>query len=90
MGPNVGLISANHDVDDYDQWLEAPPIRVGDNVWIGMNTVVLPGVRIGDNVVIASNSCVSRDIPSNSVAAGVPCTVTREKPPYRGRDYSKL
>lgn len=90
VGPGVGLISANHDLNDYDHWTPSPPIVIGDNVWIGMNAVVLPGVNIGDNVVIASNSVVNQDIPSNSIAAGNPCTVIREKEPYQGKDYSKL
>lgn len=87
MGPGVGLISANHDLDDYDTWVETDPIRIGDNVWLGMNVVVLPGVRIGDNVVVGANSVVTADLPPNVVAAGNPCRVIREKAPYRGRDY---
>lgn len=90
MGPGVGLISANHDLNDYDRWPETPPIRIGDNVWIGMNTVVLPGAKIGDNVVIGSNSVVNKDIPPNSIAAGNPCKIIKEKAPYQGKDYSKL
>lgn len=90
MGPGVGLISANHDLDDYDTWENAAPIRIGDNVWIGMNSVVMPGVVIGDNVVIGANSTVTHDIPSNSIAVGNPSKVIKSKPPYCGRDYSKL
>jgi acetyltransferase-like isoleucine patch superfamily enzyme len=88
MGPHVGLISANHDPDDYDRWLPAEPIRIGDNVWIGMNSVVMPGVRIGNNVVIGANSVVTHDLPDNVVAVGSPCRAVREKPPYQGRDYA--
>jgi len=66
MGPGAGLISANHNMDDYDQWVAAPPIIIGNNVWIGMNSIVLPGVRIGENVVIGANSVVNNDIPSRS------------------------
>ena len=90
VGPGVGLISANHDLSDYDQWPKAPPIRIGDNVWIGMNSVVLPGAQIGDNVVIAANAVVTKDIPSNSIAGGNPCRAIREKKPYQGKDYSRL
>jgi acetyltransferase-like isoleucine patch superfamily enzyme len=90
MGPGVGLISANHDPNDYDRWPESPPICIGDNVWIGMNSVVLPGVQIGDNVVIAANSVVTKDIPSNSIAGGNPCRAIRTKKPYQGKDYSRL
>jgi acetyltransferase-like isoleucine patch superfamily enzyme len=88
IGPGVGLISANHDLDDYDKWPVCEPIRIGDNVWIGMNAVVLPGVRIGDNVVIGANSVVNQNISSNSIAAGNPCHIIRKKAPYKGKDYS--
>lgn len=88
IGPGVGLISAGHDLNDYDHHEKCNPIRIGDNVWIGMNSVVLPGVTIGDNVAIGAGSIVTSDIPSNSIAVGNPCRVIKEKGPYRGRDYT--
>lgn len=90
MGPGVGLISANHNKDDYDKWDYEEPIYIGDNVWLGMNAVVLPGVRIGSNVIIGANSVVSHDIPSDVIATGNPCEVVRNKPPYQGVDYASL
>ena len=51
---------------------------MGDNVWIGGNTVILPGVIVGSNVVIGAGSVVSKDIPDNTIAAGNPCKVIRE------------
>lgn len=90
MGPGVGLISANHNLSDYDIWDKTDPIIIGDNVWIGMNAVVLPGVKIGSNVVIGANSVVDKDIPDNAIAVGNPCRVLKEKPLYTGFDYSKL
>lgn len=50
-------------------------VDIGNNVFIGASTTVLPGVRIGDNVVVGANSVVSKDIPSNSVVAGNPARV---------------
>jgi len=89
MGPNVGLISANHDPNNYDQWIDIErPITIGDNVWIAMNSVVMPGVTIGDNVIIGANSVVTKDIPSNSIAVGIPCKTIKEKPAYKGRIYT--
>lgn len=88
IGANVGIISSNHSEEDYDKWDDSDPIEIGDNVWIGMNSVVLPGVKIGDNTIIGANSTVTKDIPSNSVAVGSPCKVIREKAKYEGRDYS--
>lgn len=48
------------------------PIVVGNNVYIGIRALILPGVKIGNNVVIGAGSVVTRDIPDNSVAVGVP------------------
>lgn len=90
MGPNVGIISANHDPNDYDKWLDSDPIKIGNNVWIGIGAVVLPGVEIGDNVIIASNSVVNKNIPSNVIAGGIPCKVIKEKSEYKGIDYSNI
>jgi len=90
MGPGVGLVSSNHNISDYDMWDKADPIVIGDNVWIGMNSVVLPGVSIGSNVVIGANSVVGKDMPDDSIAMGNPCEVVKAKPEYTGFDYSKL
>jgi acetyltransferase-like isoleucine patch superfamily enzyme len=90
MGPGSGLISANHDLNDYDVWIQKEPIEIGDNVWLGMNAVIMPGVKIGNNVVVGSNSVVTKDIPDNSIAAGSPCKVLNEKGTYQGKDYSKI
>ena len=55
----------------------AKPVIIGDNCWFGANVTVCPGVTIGDNCVIGAGSVVTRDIPSDSFAAGVPCRVIR-------------
>lgn len=62
------------------------PIVVGNNVFIGNNVILLPGVSIGDNVVIGAGAVVSRDIPSNSLAVGVPARVVKSSDEF----YSKL
>jgi serine acetyltransferase len=48
------------------------PIKVGSNVFLGSGVIILSGVKIGDNVVIGSGAVVTKDIPSNCVAAGIP------------------
>lgn len=50
-------------------------IRIGSNVMIGANTMIMPNVQIGNNVVIGGGSIVTKDIPDNSVAAGIPCRI---------------
>ena len=56
----------------------AKPITIGNNVWIGAGATILAGVTIGDNSVIGAGSVVSKSIPSNVIAVGVPCKVMRE------------
>ena len=58
------------------------PIIVGNNVYIGVQTIIMPGVRIGNNVVIGAGAVVTRDIPDNSVAAGVPAKVIKSIDAY--------
>jgi len=53
------------------------PVTIGNNVWIGSRVLILRGVTIGDNSVIAAGSIVTRSIPPNSLAAGVPAKVIR-------------
>ena len=58
------------------------PIVVGDNVYIGNNVLILPGVTIGNNVVIGAGAVVSKDIPDNSIAVGVPAKVIKTADEY--------
>lgn len=53
------------------------PVKIGDDVWLGMNVIVLKGVHIGDGSVVAANSVVTKDIPAGSLAAGQPAKVVR-------------
>lgn len=81
VAPNCSFYTAGHplDVASRNKGLEyAKPIKVGNNVWIGGNVIVLPGVSIGDNAVIGAGSVVTKDIPSNVVAVGNPCKVIKE------------
>ena len=81
IGPNVTLCTTGHPVYPLYREMVAHyslPINIGNNVWIGAHSVVLPGVTIGDNAVIGAGSVVTRDIPANVVAVGNPCRVMRE------------
>ena len=53
-------------------------MRIGDDVWLGGNVVILPGVTIGNNVVVAAGAVVSKSIPDNCIAGGVPARVIRQ------------
>lgn len=81
IAPNVSIYTAGHPIhpDSRNSGYEyGIPITIGDNVWIGGSTVILPGVTIGNNVVIGAGSVVSKDIPDNKIAVGNPCRVIRE------------
>ncbi|MFQ3229640.1 sugar O-acetyltransferase [Reinekea sp.] len=81
IGPNVTIATAGHPIEPELRKKVAQfniPVHIGDNVWIGANSVVLPGVTIGENSVIGAGSIVTKDIPSNVVAVGNPCRVLRE------------
>ena len=58
------------------------PISVGNKVYIGNNVIILPGVKIGSNVVIGAGAVVSKDIPDNSVAVGIPARVIKTADEY--------
>lgn len=58
--------------------LDVAKVTIGDNCWIGGNSVICPGVHIGSNVVIGAGSVVTKDIPDWCIAAGNPCRVIRE------------
>ena len=85
LGPGVGIVSAKHDLADYQVHVPAPPIRIGDDCWIGMNAVVLPGVQLGAHVIVAAGAIVTHDFPSNCVIAGNPARVIQELGPYLGK-----
>lgn len=81
FGPNVTVATAGHPIEPRLRGLQMQfniPVHIGNNVWIGANSVILPGVTIGDNTVIGAGSVVTKDIPANVVAVGNPCRVMRE------------
>lgn len=75
---NCSFISANHSKDNYKEHEKTHPIRIGKNVWIGANCVILPGVEIGDNTIIGAGSIVTKSIPSDSIAVGNPCKIIKK------------
>lgn len=81
LAPNVAIYTAGHPIHPdtrntmYEYGIE---VTIGNNVWIGGNTVVCPGVKIGNNCVIGAGSVVTKDIPDWSIAAGNPCKVIRK------------
>ena len=78
VGHNAVLATLNHDVDPRKRGNITPaPIVIGNDVWIGANVTIVPGVTIGDGAIIAAGAVVTRDVPPNTIAGGVPAKVIR-------------
>ena len=80
LAPRVGIYAAGHPIDKdvRNMQLEfGKPIHIGNDVWIGYEAVILPGVTIGDGAVIGCRAVVTKDVPPNTVVAGVPARVVR-------------
>lgn len=81
IGPNTTITAVGHPLSPQkrrDHIGQGGEIRIGNDVWIGANVTILPGVTIGDNVVIGAGAVVTKDIPDNSLAVGVPAKVVKE------------
>lgn len=84
IAPNVGLISANHDLHDNRIHVDKGPIIVGDYCWIGMGAVVLPGVVLGEYTIVGAGSVVTRSFPEGfCVIAGNPAKLIKRLEPSK-------
>ena len=78
IGHQVVIATLNHDLDPNKRGSMIPAkVTLGKNVWVGAHATILPGVKIGDNAVIAAGAVVNRDVPENTVVAGVPARVIK-------------
>ena len=80
IGPHCQFYTPQHPMDYVERREEketAYPITIGEDCWLGGNVVVCPGVTIGNRCIIAAGSVVTKDIPDDSLAAGIPAVVKR-------------
>ena len=81
IGPKVSIITENHPINpDERKILDLKSVIIKRNTWIGANATILPGVTIGENSVVAAGAVVTKDVPTNTVVAGVPAKVIKILP----------
>lgn len=78
IAPNVGLITADHKLDNLDEHEDAQDVKIGEKCWIGMNSIILPGVVLGNQTIVAAGSVVTKSFPDGKVVVGgVPAKILK-------------
>jgi acetyltransferase-like isoleucine patch superfamily enzyme len=79
IGPKVSLITEGHPLNPAERKaLTVKPIVIKRNAWIGAGAIILPGVTVGENAVVAAGAVVNKDVPSNTVVAGIPAKKVKD------------
>ena len=81
IGPNTLITTVSHPLTPMGRRRHlgiAKPVTIGNDVWIGGNVTILPGVKIGNNVIAAAGAVITKDVPDNTLVAGVPARPIRE------------
>jgi len=84
IAPGVTIVSVNHNFKNkkdpiHTQGVNCKGIKIGNNVWIGANVTILDGVKIGDGAVIGAQSVVTKNIPKNAIAIGIPAKTKKKR-----------
>jgi len=79
FAPGLKIISSNHGRTDRSLVEKAPPVVIGNNVWVGAGVIILPGVRLGDHVIVGAGSVVTKSFPQNVTIAGNPARIIQPK-----------
>lgn len=90
MAPRVHILCHDASTKHYLGYTKIGRVTIGDNVFIGAESVVLPGVTIGNNVIIGANSTVTRDIADNSVVAGSPAKMICTLDAYLEKEKARM
>lgn len=90
LAPRVHVLCHDASTKMFLNYTKIGRVTIGDRVFIGAESVVLPGVTIGDDVVIGANSTVTHDIPSNSVAVGSPAHVICSLDEYLQKEKDRM
>jgi len=90
MAPRVHILCHDASTKQFLGYTKIGRVTIGDNVFIGADTVVLPGVTIGNNVIIGANSTVTHDVPDGSVVAGSPAKILCSLDEYLRKEKARM
>lgn len=90
MAPRVHILCHDASTKQFLGYTKIGRVNIGDNVFIGAESVILPGVTIGKNVIVGANSTVSHDIPDNSVVAGSPAKIICTLEEYLSKEKKRM
>ncbi len=90
MAPRVHILCHDASTKAFLNYTKIGRVTIGNNVFIGAESVVLPGIIVGDNVIIGANSTVTHDIPAGSVAAGSPAKVICTLEEYLAKERKRM
>lgn len=90
MAPRVHILCHDASTKAFLNYTKIGRVTIGDNVFIGAETVVLPGVTIGSNVIVGANSTVTHDVPDNLVVAGSPARVVSTLDEYLAKEQRRM
>ena len=84
LGPHTAIFATAHNIDDIstdilDQGFTAQGVTIGRNCWLGSGVSVVDGITVGEGVVIGAGSVVTKDLPANVIARGVPAKVAKNR-----------
>lgn len=92
LGQQVMILTVTHDIGEPEQRaspvLVRRPVTIGDGAWLGARSTILPGITVGAGAVVAASAVVNRDVPPNTLVAGVPARVIRQLPAGERRPSS--
>lgn len=90
MAPRVHVLCHDASTKQFIGYTKIAPVKIGDNVFIGAESVILPGVTIGNNVIIGANSTVTHDIPDNTVVCGTPAKKLYTTEEYIAKEKERM
>lgn len=85
VGPSVKIISASHDIYQFDKHTKGKPIKIGNNCWLSANCIILPEVELGEHTIVAAGAVVTKSFTEgNCIIGGVPAKVIKKISEYKG------